>query len=303
MEPVVPDHDKAFNRVVILLIDCRFAEKRTRDKAEEAIDLWEKYHFGSIYLAPRGLVCYPDLLGRYLDHLTSSSKSEQNTKLYHQDLTAMICRCIENSSGEEWCSSSLDKLLTYHRQILDQAPLKLYLLCGKYDLDLDLYERCLRQNIRDKYLDARLSGEIISYIEPKPQDLDKSADLKRKSQWTDSPTVEYGYRQTYHRLLYSNDLDCLVQYWLHPSSGKLGLEGLHPSSGKFGLEGLHPSSGKFGLEGLHPSDKRIKSNKQIHRFDCTAEAVCDYFSIPHPEGRLDKKTQSILLDKIKSQII
>lgn len=300
MEPIkLLDQDKAFNRVVTLLIDCRFAEKRTRDKAEEAIALWEKYHFGSIYLAPRGLVCYPDLLGRYLVHLTNS-KSGKNMKLYrreaaacstnslnslcyHCDLTAMICRCIENSPEEEWCSSSLDKLLTYHLNIMNQIPLKLYLLPKKYNLDLDLYEKCLQQNIRDKYLDAYLVGEIIPYLESKPQDLNKFINPEKKSQWTDSPAIEYGYRQAYHRLLYSNDLDCLVQYWLHPSSERLGLKGHHPSSNKI--------------------NKSDKSNKPIHRFDCVADAAYDYFSIPHPEGRLDEKTQGILLEKIRSQLI
>lgn len=299
MEPIeLLDQDKAFNRVVTLLIDCRFAERRTRDKAEEAITLWEKYHFGSIYLAPRGLVCYPDLLSRYLDHLTSSSKSDvsdrklyhhdvtarstnsKNSLCYYQDLTAMICRCIENSPEEEWCSLSLDVLLVYHRKLMNQTPLQLYLLPKKYNLDLDLYGKCLQQNIRDKYLDAHLSGEMIPYLELKPQDLDKSSDPKRKSQWTDSPTIEYGYRQAYHRLLYSNDLDCLIEYWLHPSSGRLGLKGLRPSSGK-----------------------RTESDEPIHRFDCTSDAACDYFSISHPEGKLDEETQCILLDRIRSQII
>ncbi len=222
MQP--PDHqtnqDQAFNQIITLLIDCRFAEKRTRQKAEKAISLWEKYQFGSIYLAPRGLVCYPDLLGRYLDHLISSSIPERNNRLYLQDLTAMISRCIENSPQEEWCSPSLDRLLTYHRKVFGKRPLKLYLLPKKYYLDLDLYQKCYQQGIRDKHLDAHLSGEMVPYLEPKPQDLSKftkqSKSFKR-SKWTDSPTTEYGYRQAYHRLLYSKDLDCLIEYWKNHS--------------------------------------------------------------------------------------
>ncbi len=287
MEPA--DHqtsqDETFNQVISLLIDCRFAEKRTRDKAEKAISLLEKHQFGSIYLAPRGLVCYPDLLSRYLNHLRSSSTPQTNNtlyrrqrvtslhstkdevfsrKLYLQDLTAMISRCIENSPEEEWCSSSLKILLAYHSEVLGQKPLKLYLLAKKYHLDLDLYQQSHQQGIQDKYLDARLSGEMIPYLEPKPQYLGRLVKQSKsfgRSKWADSPTIEYGYRQAYHRLLYSKDLDCLVEYWKNRS------------------------------------------------FDCTFEAACDYFSISRPsrtdietfqEGRLDLETQEILLTRMKS---
>lgn len=201
-------NDEIFNQVVTLLIDCRYADKRSRKKAERAINLWEKADLGSIYLAPRGLIYYPDLLEKYLTGLINRKVTRTETNLlYSDDLASMICRCIEDV--ELTLTDSLNLLLNYYQQQMKGQPINLKLLPGKYNLNYELYFQSREIGIRDEYLDSRLEGRAKPYLELSPQKL-KEESLKKLT--NDSNKV-FGYRESYHRLIYTKDRQCLTDWW------------------------------------------------------------------------------------------
>ncbi len=85
------------------------------------------------------------------------------------------------------------------------------LLPGKYELDLELYQESQKLGIRDQYLEAQQTGEERPYLEPSPQDREDK--IPRNGTVSDQPTRVYGYRQAYHRLIYTTNWKCLIKWW------------------------------------------------------------------------------------------
>jgi len=188
MDPLDEDVDRMF----LLLSECRFKRDRTRQKASLAIEIAETNQIGCIYLQHRGLVVYPDLLARYLKICI---------KLYSDDFSSMISRCIENST-EDWAEPSLDLLLDFYKMYPDRVccmnvnePDNMemknpQLLIGKYHIGSRLYKKCKRIGLSDRYLDAKKKGQLIEYTHPGPYLIERNYGLYG------------GYRHAYHLLMY-----------------------------------------------------------------------------------------------------
>jgi len=191
----IPDH--VVDNIVSLLADCRFKKNRTRSKAEQAIQLIEKWHYGEIYIIQRGLVVYPDLLDRYLKICK---------ELPSDDFSSMISRCIENST-DDWAEPSLDLLLNFYKTYPEKICLSPsdyrrlgnpdipelrnpLLLTSKYSIGVWLYDKCKVLGLSDPYLDAKKEGKTIPYTHPGPYLMEKNG-------------IGYGgYRHAYHLLMY-----------------------------------------------------------------------------------------------------
>ena len=172
----IPEWELTLDNALSLLHDCRFKPKRSREKAEKALELLEiikDYLNGSLHSAPRGLISFPDLLERYL----------KIAPIDEEDLKSMFCRCIEQRAGEKKEEKSLEILLDFYRE-KHISQLDILLLPGKYSIDLELYQKCKQNGIRDIYF-VYISDNYHHNLDIMESDL------------------YFGYRNAYHGLLYA----------------------------------------------------------------------------------------------------
>lgn len=181
------------DKAAVLLHDCRFSSKGSREKAEEAMNLLRPYKDIDIgkrlYLGSRGLVSYPDLLEEYL----SSFEIEGD------DYAVMLARCVEYKINvESWNHDSLLILLKYR----DKYNVKnIRILPGKYKIDERLYSILRDHEIRDIYYDGTIDSEGNKYMYDSPRE-------------TDGKEMYYGFRYAYHLLLYGGSRRKeLVEWW------------------------------------------------------------------------------------------
>lgn len=129
-----------------LFRDCRYSNKRTRDKAQLAVDLLEKDNKHTpLYV--RGLVSYPDLLYRYLSF----------AKIDKDDFCSAVCRCIEKGHRDSL-------------EILANLPFRPSLLLLP-KIDEQLYIRAKELGFFDPYRD----DPTKKYIEPSLCDLERES--------------------------------------------------------------------------------------------------------------------------------
>lgn len=165
---------------------CSFKVTRTREQAEQAILLFEKYKpdYTGIHYS-HGLVYFPDLLKRYLDVFNGK------VRVHDIDLSCMIARCIEHSEID---INSLHHLIAY----LNGNSLELKLLRGKYNINTERYNLCKSHCIRDRFYDGVNTDYFYDDINTK-----------------DNKGLYTGYRDSYHCLLYGNKrhLEILLKIW------------------------------------------------------------------------------------------
>lgn len=178
--------DIILDEVFTLLSECRFAPKRTREKAEQAIIKLESLR--QVFSDPfhsmaRGLVVYPDLLSRYL----------QLVPLDDHDLVSMVCRCLECRSFKSQHEASLSFLLENLKGRTDLPSL--LLLPGKYPLDEEMYRKCCAIGLRDPHFDGTT------------QEYNHNLNVAEASYYI-------GYREIYHACLYAGPkCQVLIPYW------------------------------------------------------------------------------------------
>ena len=183
--------DETFDEIFELLSECRFSINRTREKAEKAIELLEKYYkngdnIGPYHTFPRGLIYYPDLLQRYINIVNIDD----------EDLKSMFSRCIETM---EDYNESVDILLNYMvKQNIKQ--LDILLLPGKYPINVVTYNKCKHNNVRDIYYEWSLDKSNI--MPEYNHNLNSNIDYY------------FGYRNVYHALIYAgNKCGHFINQW------------------------------------------------------------------------------------------
>lgn len=200
------EREKAMNEACILLDQCRFHKTADREKLEKAVNLIEEYQLTNMYILPRSLVYFPDLLERFL-------KVQKNHKIADDDLASMLARCVEHREEDAFQYESIKHLVNYVKgqelkgqglkeQRLKSQGLEIKLLPNNYPIDTELYEYLCQHNIRDSYYDASWIGEKFPYNYPDIVEQENSGKY-------------VGYRDAYHCLLYgeSKHLQSLIVRW------------------------------------------------------------------------------------------
>lgn len=185
--------DKAHDEASQLLSKCLFRKNMTREDAEHAIKLVEEHSLGDFGHLIHGLVCFPDILDRFLQ-----VQRKTGSLISEDDLASMIARCIEHSPSETYGLESLKYLLTFKGDL----TVEIKLLPGKYNIDDELYELAKSHNVHDSYYDAVMNCESLVYVH---------ADVVAKEK-----SGKYtGFRDAYHSLLYGGPehLQALIVRW------------------------------------------------------------------------------------------
>lgn len=188
--------EKAYDKSSQLLSKCLFRNNRTRENAENAIQLIEQHSLSNFGHLTHGLVCFPDLLERFL-----KSQRQNVAVIADEDLAAMVSRCIEHQPTDTYGAESLNHLLQF-KEATGLLALEIKLLPGKYQIDNELYTLANSHNIHDSYYDATMECQPFVYTHP---------DVVIKEQ-----SGKYtGFRDAYHCLLYGDSphLQALIVRW------------------------------------------------------------------------------------------
>lgn len=190
-----PEED-AHEEACMLLSQCLHRKNRTREKMERAVTLIEQHYLSNFTHYVRGLVCFPDLLDRFL-----AVQKAKGATISDDDLGCMFARCIEHGPDDTYGLDSIKHLLTFK----GERKLEIKLLPRKYKIDSELYELVHQQNVQDSYYDATENCECFVYTHMDVVAKEQSGEY---GQYT-------GFRDAYHCLLYGDDrhLQALIVRW------------------------------------------------------------------------------------------
>ena len=110
----------------ILLSQCVHRDKRTYEKAEQALFLIREFKLTKFDLLCRGLVHFPILLKEFLE-----IQKEVGASISSNDLASMFCRCIEHQPDDTFAQTSMQYLIEFKGDL----QLEIKLLPGKYNID------------------------------------------------------------------------------------------------------------------------------------------------------------------------
>lgn len=197
-------------RAHYLLTECLYADRRTRSKAERALDIIVPNQLTGFHICQRGLVHFPDLLGMFLD-----VHREKRVSLPDRDMSSMFARCLESVSDASIAQKSLQLLFDFK----GDRDLVIKLLPGRYSINEPLYQLAVANGVSDSYYDIgkpiinplkeqdnAYSAAVNALLLPKyPNDIVTRRDS----------SIHDDFRDAYHLLLYGQyeDLQSLIVRW------------------------------------------------------------------------------------------